>query len=172
MLPRPGMSARVQALMPPLVAVLTLVAFSVIVDIFAVRFPPHFGETQWRFQTVNLFLSAGPQLSLVLGIIAVVGIFGGYRGAVRGAAIAALVLAVLLVVLTPLFGLDVLEIRRQVSLDNKRTFDLVTLKTAVFSVAFAVVDFWAGRRGLQVSQPDADEDLRATTGRGTLVTAD
>lgn len=166
--PRP-VSARVQALIPPLVAVLTLVTLSVLVDILAVRLPPHFGDTQWRFQTINLFLSAGPQLSLVLGIIAVTGIFGGYRGAVRGAAIAALVLAVLLVVLTPLFALDVLEIRRQVPLDNKRTFDMVTMKTAAFSIAFGLADFWAGRVGMKVSSKEAGEDVRETAGRGTLV---
>lgn len=169
--PRPA-SVRVQALIPPLVAVLTLVTLSVLVDIVAVRLPPHFGDTQWRFQTINLFLSAGPQLSLVLGIIAVTGIFGGYRVAVRGAALGALVLAVLLIVLTPLFALDVLEIRRQVPVDNKRTFDLVTMKTAAFSIAFAVADFWAGRRGLKVSSRESGEAMRETAGRGTLVASE
>lgn len=170
--PRPVASSRVQSLMLPLVAVLTLVALSVLVDILAVRLPPHFGQTQWRFQTINLFLSAGPQLSLVLAIIASVGIFGGHRWAVRGAAIGAVVLAVLLIGLMPLFGLDMLEIRRQVPLDNKHTFDLVTLKTGAFSVMFAAVNFWAGRLGIRASAREPGEDLRENTGRGTLVASE
>lgn len=167
-----SLSARVQALLPPVVVVLALVTVSVIVDIVVVRLPIRPGDVQWRFQTVNLFLSSGPQLSLLLGLIAVVGVFGGSRGAVRSAAIAAVALAILLLVLTPLFGLDVLEIRRQVPVDSRRSFDLVTLKTAGFSVLFALADLWTGRRGLLVSKKDDDEDRRGTAERGVLVAQD
>lgn len=164
-----SLSARAQALLPPLAAVLTLVTASVIVDVVVVRLPIRPGDVQWRFQTVNLFLSSGPQLSLMLGFIAAVGVFGGFRGVVRGAAIAAIILAILLLVLTPLFGLDVLEMRRQVPVDTKRTFDLVTLKTAGFSVLFALADLWVGRRGILVSKKDDDAERRGTTERGVLV---
>jgi hypothetical protein len=170
--PRPSTGSRTLALMPPLVAVLTLVAASVLVDIMVVRWPLRMGDVQWRYQTFNLVLSAGPQLSLVLAIIAIVGVIGGFRAAVSWAGIAAAIVGILLLLLTPLFLLDVLQLRRQVPIDSKLTFGLVAMKTAGFSILFAVVDLWTAQRAVSLARRSKEDGERGALGRGVLVAQD
>lgn len=148
----PLLPAKIQGLLPALVAVLIVVAVSAAADLAVAVFPLQFGDIGWRFRFAGLFMATAPQVAMLLVLFLTVGILGGLRGAVRGVAIAALLLGVLYIVLLPVFGLDALQMRRQVPEPSKQRFMYAAAKTGAFSAWFGLMFIWAGVKCMGASK--------------------
>ncbi|MEO5800154.1 MAG: hypothetical protein ABIZ70_15100 [Gemmatimonadales bacterium] len=153
------LSARAQTLIPALVTILVVAALSPIGDVILPRMPLQLSEVQPRFQIFGLLLAAGPQVAMLLAVIAAIALFGGYRIGVRIAAIFALVMAVVYVPLVMLFALDFLQVRRQVNQEMIKGFDIAAMKTGATGFLLALLLAWAGWLALKASVKDE------TTGR-------
>ncbi len=150
--PNPAHPLRVKLLVPALVAVLVFSILQPIAVIVTAILPAHVDEAGWRFQLFGILLGAAPQISVALASIAIVGLFSERYLALRGAAIGALLLGALLIPVLILDALDFLQMRRYVTIDQLRSFDLRTLQSAGTGAVLALLLFWFGRRALQAGK--------------------
>ncbi|MES2304375.1 MAG: hypothetical protein V4558_02670 [Gemmatimonadota bacterium] len=162
------LSARAQALIPALVTILVVAALSPFADVILPRMPLQLGEVQPRFQIYGLLLAAGPQVAMLLAVIAAIALFGGYRIGVRIAALFALVMAVLFAFLVPFFALDFLQVRRQVNQEMIKGFDMASMKTGAMGFLLALLLAWAGWLALKASVKEEGSG-RKQKGDGLIV---
>jgi hypothetical protein len=156
--PNPEPQLRVSTLYPALIAILTLAVMQPFVVIGTSLFPLKLGEATWRFQAFAELLGATPQIAIGLVFIAAIGLFGERYRAVRYTAIVALVLGIILIPVVILDALDYLEVRRLVSAERARAFDLNSLQTELFGFLLAVLLIWLGSAGRRagIKPPDMD----------------
>lgn len=164
----PTLSARAQALIPALIALLVVVTLSPFADVIVPRMPLQLGDPQPRFALFGLLLASAPQVTLLLVVMAAVGLYGGYRLGVRIAAIFAIVTAIVYALLVPFFGLDFLQVRRLVNVEAKSAFDLAAMKTGAFAALMVPLLLWCGWLALQASKKDETATKR-TKGQGLVV---
>ncbi len=170
--PGQTVTSRAQTLGPALTALLVVFALSPFADILVARWPLDLSQPQPRFQTVGLFYAAGPQATVALVLIAMLGLLSGHRLVVRGAAIAGMILAALYLVLFPFFGLDFLQVLRLVAQPNKRQFELGVLKTSGVALVLIPLWAWAGWTGFKVSGGPATSGRQRQKGEGLIVAQD
>lgn len=173
------LTARAQALVTALLGMMAVMGFAPLCQVLAQRWPLRFSESPWRYYTFVMALSDGPQLVILLSIIAVLALLTGYRKAVRAVAIVLGLVAIVHVVILPFFLLDYFQVRRLIGLGGLGPFKAMALKTLlvamVVTAAAAWGAFWAWRasenesagqrrqkgEGLVVGQPKA---AQPTTG--------
>jgi hypothetical protein len=126
------------------------------------------GVVQTRFQVFGLVLAAGPQVAMMLAVIAAIALFGGYRLGVRIAAIIAMVVAVVFVILVPLFALDFMQVRRQVNQEMIKGFDMAAMKTGVMAFILALLLAWAAVLAFKASVKE-ETSGRKQKGGGLIV---
>lgn len=163
----PPLSARAQAVIAAVIAVLAVAALSPLADALVPALPLATGEVRWRFQVFGTFLAALPQLALLLAAIAGFGTIAGHRVGVRAASVAAVLLAVVALAMLPIFGLDFLEMRRLVPIDRKATFDLATMKTGLFGGLFFLVLIYLGWLSFKASVKEKSNERKE--GQGLIV---
>jgi len=166
------LSARSHTVVTAAVATMAIWGISPLAEIIAIRWPLHFSEAPWRYQTFLLLMSNGPQFAFLAALIAVVGVFVGSRRIVRGAAVALGLLAVVHVVVVLLFILDYFQVRHLIGQDAKRAFNLVAIKTIVFGVALALLAGWAACQAWLASTGREESAVRRTKGHGLVVGQD
>ena len=165
------LSAKAQALIPALVTLLVVATLSPFADVVLPRMPLQLGEVQPRFQVFGLLLAAGPQVAMLLVVMAATSLFGGYRLGVRISAVLSVVAAALYVVLVPLFALDFLTVRRQVNQEALRSFDMAAMKTGATAFLLALLLAWAGVLAFKASVNE-EAGGRKTKGQGLVVGQD
>lgn len=161
-------ATRIEILTPAILAVLVVIAAITLSTVVAAALPVRIGEAQWRFQTLAVFLSAGPQLALLLMLIAGLAVLGRRRATVQTTAIVTIVLAVLLALAVPFFGLDFLTQRHLQSQLRLGAFDREGLRLAGSTAVLVPLLVWAGVRGLAAGRkdPSSEHDVE----RGIAVT--
>lgn len=162
------LSARAQALVPALVTILVVATLSPFADVILPRLPLQLGVVQTRFQVFGLVLAAGPQVAMLLAVIAAIALFGGYRVGVRIAAIIAMVVAAVFVILVPLFALDFMQVRRQVNQEMIKGFDMAAMKTGVMAFILALLLAWAAVLAFKASVKE-ETSGRKQKGGGLIV---
>lgn len=162
------LSARAQALIPALVTLLVVAALSPFADVILPRMPLQLGVVQSRFQIFGLVLAAGPQVSMLLAMIASVSLFGGYRLGVRIAAIFGMIVAVLLVLLVPFFALDFMQVRRQINQEMLKGFDMAAMKTGALAFVLGLLLAWAALLAFKASVKEEGSG-RKQKGEGLIV---
>jgi hypothetical protein len=170
--PATTVSSRSQLLAPALTALLVIFALSPFADILISRWPLQLGEAQPRFQIFGLLFAAGPQATVSLVLLTIVGLIGGRRLVVRGAAIAGIVLAICYLVLMPFFALDFFEVIRLVNQATKRTFELSVLKTTGVALVLIPLWAWAGLIGIRVTGRPPASGRQREAGDGLFVAQD
>ncbi len=170
--PGQTVSSRAQMLGPALTALLVIFTLSPFADVLVGRWPLDLSQPQLRFQTFGLFYAAGPQVTLGLVLLVIVGLLSGYRLVVRGTAIAGLVLAAGYLVILPFFGLDFLQVLRLVAQTNKRTFELGVIKTTGVVLVLIPLWAWAGLTALKVTRLPPASSRQREKGEGLIVAQD
>jgi chromate transport protein ChrA len=165
----PLLSARADAVLPVLAAVLAALILSAFVDVGVTALATGAVGVQFRFQVVGVFFACVPPAVTLLVVMAGLAILGGQRNILRGASIAALAIAVIVLVLVPVFGLDLLQFRHTVSQANLRGFTLAALKTVGSAILVAALAGWAGWRGIQASGKSGGGGSRKKGGQGLVV---
>lgn len=165
------LSARSQTLIAVILIAMVVMAVSPFAEVVALRWPLRMGEPVWRYETFVMLLSNGPQLVILLGIIATIGALTGFREAVRGAAIGLALVVIAHILLVPLLGLDFLQVQRLVSQAKNSTFKMIALKTMAFGIVVAAVAAWAALRAWQASEKGGVSSRRAK-GQGLVVGQD
>ncbi len=170
--PGQTVSSRAQLLGPALTALLVVFALSPFADVVVSRWPLDLSQPQLRFQTFGLFYAAGPQVTVGLVLLMIVGLISGYRLVVRGTGIAGMVLAAFYLVVFPFFGLDFLQVLRLVAQTNKRMFELSVVKTTGVVLVLIVLWAWAGITALKVTGRPATSSRQREKGDGLIVAQD
>lgn len=161
-------ATRIDILTPAILAVLVMITFIALGTVVVSAMPFRIGEAQWRFQALAVFLAAGPQLALLLMLIAVLAVHGRQRATVQATAIVTIVLAALLTIAIPFFGLDFLTQRHLQSQLRIGAFDREGLRLAGSAAALVPFLLWAGVRGLTAGRKDPTSEH--DTERGLAVT--
>jgi hypothetical protein len=167
------LSAKAQALIPALVALLVVATLSPFADVILPRTPLRLGEVQVRFQIFGLLLAAGPQVTALLVLTAATSLFGGYRLGLRIAAGLSVAAAALYIVLTPLFALDFLTMRRQVNQEALHGFDWAAMKTGATAFLLGILLVWMAVLAFRAAvNEEAGSGKPRTKGQGLVVGQD
>lgn len=148
----PLLPAKIQGLLPALVVFMVVVAASALVDLSITVLPLRFGEVSWRFYSAGLFMATAPQAATILVLISIVAITGGLRGTLRGIAIVAIILGVLYLVALPVFGLDLLQMRRLQSEASRSHWTSAATKTAILAGILGIMFVWMGIKSMAASR--------------------
>lgn len=162
------LTARSQTMVAVFLVIMATLAVSPTVDVFVLRWPLRFNESIWRYDTFVMFLSNGPQLVILIGVIAIAGALTGYRQAVRAAAVVLAIVAVAHVVLLLLYVLDYFQVRRLVAQARVAGFKAIAVKTLVFGGLVSLAAAWGALRAWQASESEG-AGLRRQKGDGLLV---
>lgn len=162
------LTARSQTLVSAALVAMAVMGFLPFLEVYAVRAPLRFAELPWRYDTMGILLSTGPNLVILLGIIGVIGAVVGYRRAVRFVAIVLGVVAIVNVILAPLLLLDYFQMRRLVAQTRAPVFKAQFVKTLLASAGVAAVSAWVALRGWQASESES-AGHRRTKGEGLVV---
>lgn len=115
--------------------------------------PVALGNAQWRFGAFGLFVTRGSVLIVADVMLWSAAVVLEHRRVLRALAVVHLVLAVALAAGLGLFGLDAVELRRQVPSGSGRRYDSAALRAATISLLGVVLLAWSGVRGWVASSP-------------------
>lgn len=163
------LTARSQTLIASLFGVMGVMALSPLFEVAAMQWPFRFGEVAWRYKTLMLLLANGPQLVVLIGVLAVLASLVGHRKAVRAASFAlALVAGLTLIPLMPLATLDYFQVRHLIGVVGTSQFKAMFIKTMFFALLVVAGGGWASWLGLQASEGESSRKRR-TKGDGLVV---
>jgi hypothetical protein len=162
------LTGRSQTFVFALIGLMVIMGTSPLFEMLVIRWPLRFGEAPWRFQTFQLFLENGPQLAVLISVLAIVGLLTGNRILIRSAAVAFGVIAFVTLVVLLLFVLDFLQVRRIVRQEAKATFNGGVLKNLMFGGLLVIGAGWTALKGWQSSEPP-DATARRVKGEGLVV---
>jgi len=152
------LTERQRTLLAALYPVLLLLIINPFLEIFANNWPLAFDDPRWRVAFLGALLGAMLPVLMGLALIALVAGLLGQGGAIRAVAIAAFLVALLLMASGMMFGLDALQVRRMVRVDQRTGFDAASFKTLFMTALMIIVSAWLGIRGWASS--------RGTVGKG------
>jgi hypothetical protein len=162
---------RYRSLIWPGYLVAACLIFIPIMDVAISTMPPRLGEVGWRLGAVGLFSRATMTPLLGLFIALLLAIYFEQQRVVRGVAILTGLAAIAIIGVVVMFGLDALQMRRQVRPQAKSAFDIANgvalfkyfwawlVLTIVTVVAWKTSRVGRAGRGARVEMP-----LIATTG--------
>jgi Sec-independent protein secretion pathway component TatC len=156
----PSLTAKGQAFLTLVLAVLWVVLFSSLLDQVINMLPIRMTQVDWRFGAAGSFLASLPQLAFQLTLLVAIGTLNGGRSTIRAASIIAIVLGVVAAVVLFPFLLDFVQARRQVPVDRQANFTMAALKTGGFGGLFALLFMWTGWRGLAAGTRDGVGTVR------------
>ena len=166
--PAMTVSARLQALIFPIMVLLGILVLSGLADVAMGSLPLSFGEVQWRWRMLGGLIATGLAQSPMLAIIAGLGVLANHRQAVRISSGAILLLGIIMILAVLMFPLDYITVRRLFPVGQVHTYDLSAAKGLGFGVIVALVDLWLGWRGLQASKRK-DTTAKRDVGDGLIV---
>src|SRR3989304_3724517 len=149
-------NSRLRDLLPAAFWLLVLVSVSSIIDVLVAGMSSNFGDIRWRYQLMQLVLTGGTQIGLVVALFMLLGTLADQRVTVRAAGGAAGVFGALYLVIIPFFALDFVVARRLIAVNVRHGFDVQTAKTAAYVGVLAVALLWSGIRAIRITpKPDA-----------------
>lgn len=163
-----------------LVAVLYLFAIVIVADqvsdLFSSLWPMHFELARWRFGAFGIAIGRLEFLALADAAALAAAILLDHRRVLLALAGLHVLLALALAGGVGVFGLDTLQLRRDLLPERKREFDVATARTLFMSgLAFltclaVTIGVWRGRR--PKARPAGREDGLLVTARGGSRTGD
>ena len=159
--------ARIQMVAPGVIVVLVVAAVISIATLVVGWVPLAVDETPWRFRAAAQLLSSGPQLAILLALIALTGVVGEQNRAVRWASGGAILLALLLSIVVPFFALDLIAMRRLQHDDVVDAFTRDGLRLGVTSGVLMLALLWVARLGFVAVRIDPSE--KKAKGDGLIV---
>jgi hypothetical protein len=134
--------------------------------------PPRLGDVGWRFGTAGLFSRAAMTPLLGLFIVLLLATYFRQRRVIRVVAILCGVLSLAIVAGVVLFGLDAVQMRRQVRPEALRSFDVASV-LAVFKYLWAwLVLVIVAVLGLKASRTDGSDRGARVEATPLISTAD
>ncbi len=152
------LTERQRTLLAALYPVLLLLIVNPFLEIFSNNWPFAFDDPRWRVGFLGALLGGMLPVLMGLVLIALVAALLGQGGAIRAVAIGALLCTLILLASGMLFGLDALQVRRMVQVNQRSRFDSASFKTLFMTALMIIVSAWLGIRSWAAS--------RGTMGKG------
>ncbi len=162
------LTARAQATFATLLAMMAVMGLAPFFQVVSVRWPLRLRESPWRYDTAVMAFSDGPQLIILLSIIAILAILTGHRQALRGVSIALGAVTIAHAVALPFFLLDYFQVRRLVSQAHVGQFKAIALKTLLVAIGVAATAAWGAFMAWRASENE-NAGLRRQKGEGLVV---
>lgn len=113
-------------------------------ELVAALVPFRAGEVDWRFGAFGLLVGRTTTAVLADVLVFVAAVGSGHRTFLRVWGVVHLAVAAVVVTTLVIFSLDVVELRRRVTVDAAGTFLVSSLRAGVVAVVAAVYCVWAG----------------------------
>lgn len=135
-----------------------------VADMLARTLPLRPGDTTWRIGTVGIISLSVPTLLLALLVALLTAAHLEHRVLLRVLAGLSLAAALVMAAMLPLFGLDLLELRRLVAAEGRPSFDHAMGRAALTITGAAVATGWMAYAGWRAGRKRPAADVAGGAG--------
>ena len=166
--PATSLPLRSQQLVSTMLVLMAVMGLAPLAEIASLRWQLGFGDLAWRYDTVVMLLSNGPQLVILYGLIGIIGAVTGNRFAMRIVACVLGLVVVATVVLVPLLLLDHLQMLPLMPRSKLGAFKLAGMKSIGFGTLVGIAAGIGAFHAWRASASDSTR-IRHKKGEGLVV---